>query len=143
MEQQIVKFRYGTPVTDTVPVIIPGSFVFDAATWALYLDTEEGRKRVTDTTKLSITGGTVTGTIEVIDSTGATRISFVPSGVITGQYLHLKGSIGLDPSGTYKYVAVIDQEDSVKGVTLDRMREDLQVPDIIASRIEETLFVYK
>ena len=143
MEGNKIRFRYGTPVTNSPPYrpsLDPGSFVFDSKTWALYIDTEDGRKLVTDITKLSLSGGQVTGTVEVV-SGGATRISLDTSGVITGQYLDLTGDLEIGSLDLYNYIAVVDTNNRIKGISLERLSDDLNVPDILASGITETLFI--
>lgn len=93
----VVAFRYGTPVTASSPQLIPGSFVFDSATLALYLDTDVARVQVKDPLKLSLTGGTLTGNVNVVNNQGTTVSSIeAETGVISGKFLETTGEIALD-----------------------------------------------
>jgi len=91
-----VKFRCGTPVTANSPELVPGSFVFDTQNLVLYIDMVSGRLQVRDPLKLSLTGGSVTGDIEVLDGNGRTVSSLGTSGVVSGTYLESTGEIHLN-----------------------------------------------
>lgn len=132
MNQNIVDFRYGTPVTSSSPELIPGSFLFDSSSLALYLDTDSGRVQVMDPLKLSLTGGDVTGTINVINN-GATVASLNTNGVVSGKFLESTGSIALNTAPNL--YAVFDSNGRIRTRTKAEMILDLRIidPDSLGS----------
>lgn len=127
-----VKFRYGSPVTPDNPVLIPGSFVFDNQTLALYIDTMDKRVQVKDPLKLSLTGGTLTGNLKVINEEGTTTSCIKAStGVISGRFLETTGDIyiGQNETRPTRY-AVIDDNGRIRALTRDQMKQELNVADI-------------
>ena len=130
MDEYIVKFRYGTPVTTTAPFqpeLMPGAFTFDAATLALYIDTSSTRVQVKDPLKLSLTGGTLTGDLEVSSNGSTTSCIRADTGVIRGMYLETTGNIHLDERPTA--YAVIDANGRVRTRTRAEMLQDLNIID--------------
>lgn len=129
MDGNKVKFRYGTPVTADHPELLPGSFVFDSASLALYLDTDTSRVQIHDPLKLSLTGGTLTGTVSVVSESGVTVSTFNTSGVIQGVFLETTGDVSLDESPDR--FAVLDSTGRIRSRTLSQMRADLGIVDPI------------
>ena len=128
MSHNLVKFRYGTPVTADYPDLAPGTFTFDSESLALYLDTDTRRVQVQDPLKLSLTGGTLTGSLQVVSNDGATKCSLNHNtGVIQGDFLETTGDISLDaPPGLY---AVIDENGRIRTRTVAQMKSDLNIID--------------
>ena len=126
-----VKFKAGTPVTSSSPALEPGAFVYDTDTGALYVDTLDGREQVRDPLKLSLTGGTLTGTLE-IESAGNTTASINTSGVITGVYLETTGVIHLN-TAPHSYAVFGDdsgnRDSRIQSRTLSETVTDLGIDD--------------
>lgn len=132
-ESTTVRFRYGTPVTSNYPEVIPGSFIFDSSELCLYLDTSSGRHQVVDPLKLSLTGGTLTGTVEVVDAWGTVVASFSKTGTVSGLYLQTTGNISM-PTAPNLY-AVVDENGRIRTRTRDEMITDLNIfnPDLLGT----------
>lgn len=148
MNQNLVRFRYGTPVTTAspfTPPLLPGSFTFDSSNLALYIDTDNERVQVMDPLKLSLRGGTLTGDLDVMND-GTTTINLsAASGTITGQFLETVGNIAY--TGTPALYAVIDEAGRIRSRTLQEMRDDVSsavpvmfdvVPDVVNDVWETT-----
>ena len=123
-DKTTVLFRYGTPVTYNSPSVIAGSFVFDSAKLALYLDTESGRVQVQDPLKLSLTGGTIAGNIELVEY-GQVNVSLLRSGTVTAKFVELTGDLYLD-SVAEKF-ALLDEEGKIRYRTKDEILSDLNI----------------
>lgn len=128
-EPPLVQFRYGTPVTTTEPFspeLLPGAFTLDSDTLALYRDTDIGREQVKDPLKLSLTGGVLTGNLEV--QSGGVTTSFIEAstGIIRSKFIEITGNIHLDEaSDTY---IVQDVNGRVRTRTKSEIIQDLDVP---------------
>lgn len=118
-----VKFRMGTPVTQSSPALIPGSFLFDTATFCLWLDLDSRRVQIQDPLKLSLTGGQVSGTIEVVNGQGTTVSRINTSGVIQGQYLETTGEIHSDDAAVA--FAIVDTNGRIRTRTKTEIQGDL------------------
>lgn len=131
MRDNLVQFRYGTPVTTTEPLfpeLIPGSFVFDSSTFALYLDTDLTRVQIKDPLKLSLTGGDVSGNINVVDNLGTTLCSLsANNGTVTGVYLQATGNLSM--STAPDLYAVVDSSGKIRTRTKAEMIFDLHILD--------------
>lgn len=123
-----VKFRYGTPVSSDYPELIPGSFVFDYESLALYIDTDVRRLQVKDPLKLSLSGGILHGSLEVVAEDGATMCSLDSvSGIVSGVFLETTGDIALDTAPNL--YAVLDDTGRIRSRTLAEMQKDLGIID--------------
>ena len=135
MNQKQVKFKMGAQVTTTSPFFPPletGSFVFDTQSLALYIDLENRRVQVKDPLKLSLTGGTITGEVNIVDQRGTTISSFsATTGVVQGQYLETKGEfVPIDPQNheiIQKTYAVIDENGRIRSITREQMIAELEL----------------
>ena len=147
MNQKQVKFKMGAQVTTTSPFFPPletGSFVFDTASLALYIDLENRRVQVKDPLKLSLTGGIITGEttfennvsftgeVNIVDQRGTTISSFsATTGVVQGQYLETKGEfVPIDPQNheiIQKTYAVIDENGRIRSITREQMIAELEL----------------
>lgn len=129
MDNSDVSFRYSlTAVTDESPSLLPGAFTFDSESLALYLDTDTQRVQVKDPLKLSLTGGSLTGTLSVVDSEGTVSASISSEGVISGEYLETCGSIALNtPPDLY---AVLDSSGRIRTRTKEQMIQDLGIANV-------------
>ena len=131
MEGNKVKFRYGTPVSAEFPELIPGSFVFDYESLALYIDTDVRRFQIQDPLKLSLTGGTLRGSLEVVGDDGATQCALdAASGVVRGKFLEATGEIALSTSPNL--FAVLDDDGRIRSRTKQEMQRDLGIVDPVA-----------
>lgn len=63
-----VEFLWGENLSDTTPAINQGQILFDKTTSTLHIDTEDGRQKVLDDTKLNLTGGTLVGPLYLGES---------------------------------------------------------------------------
>ena len=131
MNQRQVKFKIGPSVTTTSPFspsLDPGAFVFDSESLALYIDLDNTRVQVKDPLKLALTGGTVSGDIEIVDQYGTTSSCLSTDGTITGQYLETTGniSIGLNEDIPDAY-AVIDENGRIRTITKEQMIAELDL----------------
>lgn len=132
MNQRQVKFKIGPSVTTTSPFspsLDPGAFVFDSESLALYIDLDNTRVQVKDPLKLALTGGTITGDIEIVDRNGTTSSCFsADTGIITGRYLETTGDISISPNedipGAY---AVIDNNGRIRTITKEQMIAELDI----------------
>lgn len=123
----LVKFRYGSPVTENSPALLPGAFTFDSDSLALYIDLDDARVQIQDPLKLSLTGGQLTGSVEVVDNLGTTMSSFGVDGVVQGQFLETTGNIALDTAPTL--YAVLDANGRIRTRTKAEMILDLRILD--------------
>lgn len=127
MESNVVRFIAGTPVTLTSPQLIPGAFHFDTETLALFIDLDSKRVQVMDPLKLSLTGGTLTGSVEVVNSEGTTVSGLSSDGVVTGTWLETTADIHLNT--TPGQFAVIENG-RIRSRSRDEMISDLGVVEI-------------
>lgn len=129
MNEYRVKFRYSnSAVTDSSPDLLPGTFTFDSESLALYLDTDTRRVQIKDPLKLSLSGGDLTGNIQILDGDGTVSASISTSGAIVGKYFETTGDIALDtPPNLY---AVIDSSGKICTRTKAQMIQDLGIVDI-------------
>ena len=127
MEGNLINFRYGTPITidPLYPELEPGTFSFDSSTMALYLDTDTRRVQVMDPLKLSLSGGTMNGSIEV--ESGGTVVASISAetGVIQGEYVEMTGNLHLN-TAPLSY-AVIDENGRIRTRTRAEMLQDLGI----------------
>lgn len=127
-EPPLVQFRYGTPVTTTEPFspeLLPGAFTLDSDTLALYRDTDISREQIKDPLKLSLTGGTLTGNLEV--QSGGVTTSFIEAstGVVRSKFIEITGDIHLDEtSDTY---IVQDVNGRLRARTKPEIIQDLDI----------------
>lgn len=119
------EIRVESSVTQNTPEVDPGTFVFDSTTLALYVDLDTGRKQVKDPLKLSLEGGKVKGTIEIVDNLGSTILTLDQGGSIIGKKFQCTGNIHLETSP--ESVVVIDNEGNFKSRTKEEFLEDLGV----------------
>lgn len=132
MNQNLVKFKYGPSVTATSPFfppLEPGAFVFDSETLALYIDLTNRRVQVKDPLKLALTGGTITGDVQIVDQQGTTSSSFSAStGAIQGRYLETTGNISIGNGETIpNNFAVIDNNGRIRSLTKQQMISELGI----------------
>lgn len=131
MDEYVVKFRYGTPVTTEVPLtppLMPGAFTFDSATLALYIDTSSTRVQVKDPLKLALTGGTLTGDLQVNSGGTTTSCIQADTGVVRGTFLETTGNIHID--GVPTAYAVIDSTGRIRTRTHAEMLQDLNIDNL-------------
>lgn len=132
MNQNLVKFKYGPSVTATSPFfppLEPGAFVFDSETLALYIDLTDRRVQVKDPLKMSLTGGTITGDVQIVDQNGTTSSSFNAStGAIQGQYLETTGNISIGEGESIPdNFAVIDNNGRIRSLTKQQVISELGI----------------
>lgn len=128
MNNKDVVFRYSVEaVTDNSPSLLPGSFTFDSKSLALYIDTDTQRVQVKDPLKLSLTGGDLTGDVQVLDSDGTVTAVMNTLGVVQGKYLETTGNIALDTAPNL--YAVIDSTGRIRTRTRAQMVQDLGIVD--------------
>jgi len=130
VNQKKVKFKYGPSVTITSPFNPPleqGSFVFDSESFALYVDLASSRVQIKDPLKLSLTGGTITGNINIVDNNGTTSSCFnAETGAITGRYLETTGTISIGSNENIPNAyAVIDNNGRIRSITKEQMSAEL------------------
>lgn len=129
MDQNTVVFRYSTTeITETNPSLLPGAFTFDSESLALYIDTDTKRVQVRDPLKLSLTGGNLTGDLNVLDSDGTISASISTEGIINGQFIETTGNISLDTAPDL--YAVIDATGRIRTRTKAQMIQDLDIANI-------------
>lgn len=130
-----VKFIAGTPVTSSSPALEVGAIIYDTGSGALYIDTLSGRLQVTDPLKLSITGGQLTGNLEILD-TGQTVATIGTDGTIQAQFLEATGVIHLD-TAPHSYAVFADndgeRDSMIQSRTLSETITDLGIDEKIDS----------
>ena len=60
-----VMFMWGELLTETTPAVNTGQILLDKTTSTLHVDTDTGRTQIVDNTKLPLSGGTMTGPINM------------------------------------------------------------------------------
>ena len=60
-----VMFMWGESLTETTPAVNTGQILLDKTTSTLHVDTDTGRTQIVDNTKLPLSGGTMTGPINM------------------------------------------------------------------------------
>lgn len=116
-----VKFTVGTGITSSAPELVAGQFLYDTAAQALYLDVweydEENnnslivRTQIKDPLKLSLTGGALTGDLQIVDNLGHARVTLWRNGDV-------------DVDGYYRCSALL---------------ETSEIPDSVAVWVDGTL----
>lgn len=145
-----VMFMWGESLTETTPAVNTGQILLDKTTSTLHVDTDTGRTQIVDNTKLPLSGGTMTGPINMnsqkiinlanpTDNNDATNKIFVDTAFQTLEaevnqqllaYLQLKGGTmtGILDMGDYRITSLATPSSDTDAANKDYV--DTQVSSI-------------